>query len=155
MNGLYDPDQEKSSCGVGFLTRKDGTQTDEVIEKLHEALCAVPHRGGMSSEGVGDGAGVNLDLSLRFFSDLTGEQLHLGQFGVGNFFLPNDPTFHAEADGAGADDHALDAGGAEAGDGVGDVMEEVAGDFAVVAHEDVGAELDDEAARWGRGRSRE
>jgi len=29
-----------------------------VIRKLHEALCAVPHRGGMSSEGVGDGAGV-------------------------------------------------------------------------------------------------
>ncbi|WP_280467940.1 glutamate synthase-related protein [Nocardia cyriacigeorgica] len=98
MKGLYDPDQEKSSCGVGFLTRKDGVQTHEVIRKLHEALCAVPHRGGMSSEGVGDGAGVNLDLSLRFFSELTGRELRLGQFGVGNFFLPTDPAFHAEAE---------------------------------------------------------
>lgn len=99
MVGLYDPDQEKSSCGVGFLTRKDGRQTHEVILKLHEALCAVPHRGGMSSEGVGDGAGVNLDLSLRFFRRVTGRpDLDLGVFGVGNFFLPNDPAFHAEAE---------------------------------------------------------
>lgn len=99
MVGLYDPDQEKSSCGVGFLTRKDGLQTHEVILKLHEALCAVPHRGGMSSEGVGDGAGVNLDLSLRFFRRVTGRpDLDLGVFGVGNFFLPNDPAFHAEAE---------------------------------------------------------
>ncbi|RIT91455.1 glutamate synthase large subunit, partial [Mycobacteroides abscessus] len=99
MNGLYDQEQEKSSCGVGFLTRKDGVQTHDVVRKLHEALCAVPHRGGMSSEGVGDGAGVNLDLSLRFFSELTGvSDLRHGQFGVGNFFLPNDPASHAEAE---------------------------------------------------------
>lgn len=99
MNGLYNPDEEHSSCGVGVLTRKDGVQTHDVVRKLHEALCAVPHRGGMSSEGVGDGAGVNLDLSLRFFAELTGcADLRLGQFGVGNFFLPNDPAFHAEAD---------------------------------------------------------
>lgn len=99
MTGLFDPDQEKSSCGVGLLTRKDGRQTHEVILKLNEALCAVPHRGGMSSEGVGDGAGVNLDLSLRFFRELTGRpDLALGQFGVGNFFLPNDPAFHADAE---------------------------------------------------------
>ncbi|MFF2085908.1 glutamate synthase-related protein [Nocardia sp. NPDC058176] len=99
MSGLYDAEQEKSSCGVGFLTRKDGVQTHEIIHKLHEALCAVPHRGGMSSEGVGDGAGVNLDLSLRFFAELTGRaDLAHGQFGVGNFFLPTDPAFHAEAE---------------------------------------------------------
>lgn len=66
---------------------------------LHEALCAVPHRGGMSSEGVGDGAGVNMDLSLRFFSELTGDPgLEPGKFGVGNFFLPNDPAFYPEAE---------------------------------------------------------
>ncbi|WP_078292399.1 glutamate synthase-related protein [Mycobacterium sp. D16R24] len=99
MNGLYDQSQEKSSCGVGFLTRKDGVQTHDVVQMLHEALCAVPHRGGMSSEGVGDGAGVNMDLSLRFFSELTGDPgLRPGQFGVGNFFLPNDPAFHPEAE---------------------------------------------------------
>ena len=65
---LFDPSLEKSSCGVGFLTRKDGKQTHELLLKGHEALCAVPHRGDMSSEGVGDGAGVSIDLSIRFFN---------------------------------------------------------------------------------------
>ncbi|MEM1301463.1 MAG: glutamate synthase-related protein, partial [Pseudomonadota bacterium] len=95
MNGsahqfLFDPDLEHSSCGVGFLTRKDGVQTHDVLRKGHEALCAVPHRGGMSSEGVGDGAGVSLDLSVSFFSKLTGKTFEKGRFGVGNFFLPQD-----------------------------------------------------------------
>ncbi|MEN0000865.1 MAG: glutamate synthase-related protein [Pseudomonadota bacterium] len=96
--GLYDPSLEKSSCGVGFLTRKDGKQTHELLLKGHEALCAVPHRGGMSSEGVGDGAGISVDLSVKFFSRLTGKKLKEGEFGVGNFFMCDDETKHAEAE---------------------------------------------------------
>ncbi|MEM7269392.1 MAG: glutamate synthase large subunit, partial [Pseudomonadota bacterium] len=90
--GLYDSTQEHSACGVGFLTRKDGVQTHDVLRRGHEALCAVPHRGGMSSEGVGDGAGVSVDLSLAFFRRLAGEDLEAGRFGVGNFFLPKSPA---------------------------------------------------------------
>ncbi len=96
--GLYDPAFEKSSCGVGFLTRKDGIQTHEILTLGHEALCAVPHRGGMSAEGVGDGAGISVDLSQGFFSALTGRDLTPGAFGVGNFFLPADPARHEEAE---------------------------------------------------------
>ncbi|PIE15062.1 MAG: glutamate synthase large subunit [Rhodobacterales bacterium] len=95
---LYDPLLEHSACGVGFLTRKDSKQTHELLEKGHEALCAVPHRGGMSAEGVGDGAGVSVDLSLRFFSKLTGHDLKAGAFGVGNFFLPDDADQYEAAD---------------------------------------------------------
>ena len=90
QSGLYEVDLEHSSCGVGFLTRKDGKQTHDLLELAHEALCSVPHRGGMSSEGVGDGAGVSVDLSANFFSRLTKKQLKVGEFGVGNFFLPSD-----------------------------------------------------------------
>lgn len=96
--GLYDRSEDRSSCGVGFLTRKDGVQTHDVLRRGHEALCAVPLRGGMSAEGVGDGAGVSVDLSLGFFRKLTGrEDLEPRRFGAGNFFLPNDPAFHEEA----------------------------------------------------------
>lgn len=96
--GLYDPEVEKSSCGVGFITRKDSEQTHDVLIKGHEALCAVPHRGGMSSEGVGDGAGVSVDLSKSFFTRLTGlNNLKLGEFGVGNFFMPSDHSQHEMA----------------------------------------------------------
>jgi glutamate synthase (NADPH/NADH) large chain len=92
--GLYDPTAEKSSCGVGFLTRKDSRQTHEILQMAHEALCSVPHRGGMSSEGIGDGAGISVDLSVSFFSKLTGQALSYGDFGVGNFFLPEDVRQH-------------------------------------------------------------
>ncbi|MEL6915387.1 MAG: glutamate synthase-related protein [Pseudomonadota bacterium] len=96
--GLYDPTLEKSSCGVGFLTRKSSEQTHDLLVKGHEALCSVPHRGGMSSEGVGDGAGISVDLSLKFFSKLVGRTLEKGTFGVGNFFMPADTSQHAHAE---------------------------------------------------------
>ena len=97
-SGLYDRTLDKSSCGVGFITRKDGIQTHDVLTRGHEALCAVPHRGGMSAEGVGDGAGVCVDLSVPFFRTLTGQDdLEAGRFGVGNFFLPTDVAFHGDA----------------------------------------------------------
>ncbi|MEM0990237.1 MAG: glutamate synthase-related protein [Pseudomonadota bacterium] len=95
--GLYDADREHSACGVGFLTRKDGVQTADLLRKGHQALCAVPHRGGMSSEGVGDGAGISVDLSLSFFQKVTGLSLEPGGFGVGNFFLPQDESQHDRA----------------------------------------------------------
>ncbi|MEM9783596.1 MAG: glutamate synthase-related protein, partial [Pseudomonadota bacterium] len=95
--GLYDHALEHSACGVGFLTRKDGRQTHDLLLKGHEALCAVPHRGGMSSEGVGDGAGISVDLSVAFFEKLTGRLLVAGGFGVGNFFMPNDAASHDAA----------------------------------------------------------
>ena len=94
---LFDPDIAHSACGVGFLTRKDSVQTHDLLAKGHEALCAVPHRGGMSSEGVGDGAGISVDLSLRFFRKLTGDDLTPGLFGVGNFFLPSNALQHDHA----------------------------------------------------------
>lgn len=95
---LYDADLSQDSCGVGFITRKDSKQTHDLLVKSHEALCTIPHRGGMSAEGIGDGAGVNIDLSLNFFRKVTGiATLELGQFGVANFFFPED---HAHYDSA-------------------------------------------------------
>ncbi|MDF7659792.1 glutamate synthase-related protein [Erwiniaceae bacterium L1_54_6] len=96
--GLYDPTAGSDSCGVGFITRKDGEQTHEILQMAHSALCTVPHRGGMSAEGVGDGAGVNVDLSLHFFRKVTGQPLEAGRFGVGNFFVPKDAELRANAE---------------------------------------------------------
>ncbi|MEU6371672.1 glutamate synthase-related protein [Streptomyces sp. NPDC046909] len=86
--GLYDPALDHSDCGVGFLTRLDGTPSHDVIRKGDEALRTIPHRGGKSAEGVGDGAGVSVDLSVEFFGALTGEELRAGHFGVANCFVP-------------------------------------------------------------------
>ncbi|MDT0573621.1 glutamate synthase-related protein [Streptomyces sp. DSM 3412] len=95
--GLHDPALDHSDCGVGFLTRLDGTPSHDVIRKGDEALRAIPHRGGTSAEGVGDGAGVSVDLSVEFFGALTGEDLRAGHFGVANCFVPTDPDRRAPA----------------------------------------------------------
>jgi len=95
---LYDRDQSSDSCGVGFITHKQSTQTFDVLVKGHEALCTIPHRGGMSAEGIGDGAGVNIDLSERFFRKVTGnKELKLGDFAVANFFLPKQAEYEDDA----------------------------------------------------------
>ena len=98
---LHDPENDKDSCGVGFITHKRSVQSHDILKKTHEALCTIPHRGGMDAEGVGDGAGVNIDLSLNFFRKITAKpQLELGEFGVANFFFPED---HSHYDSAAAD----------------------------------------------------
>ncbi len=88
---LHNPELTKDSCGVGFITHKYGKQTHQLLTLANEALCTIPHRGGMSAEGIGDGAGVNIDLSLKFFRKITQKsELKLGEFGVANFFFPED-----------------------------------------------------------------
>ncbi|CCN47336.1 putative glutamate synthase [Vibrio nigripulchritudo MADA3029] len=90
---LYDREHEHSSCGVGFITDKTGEQTHQLLALAHEALCTIPHRGGMNAEGIGDGAGVNIDLSVNFYRFLLNEPtLEKGEFGVANFFFPFDST---------------------------------------------------------------
>ncbi|MEI6705522.1 MAG: glutamate synthase-related protein [Methylococcales bacterium] len=92
---LYNAELSQDSCGVGFITHKQSKQSHDLLVKSHEALCTIPHRGGMSAEGIGDGAGVNIDLSLLFFRKITANPaLELGQFGVANFFYPEDHAHH-------------------------------------------------------------
>jgi glutamate synthase (NADPH/NADH) large chain len=95
---LYNAESSQDSCGVGFITHKKSKQTHDLLIKSHEALCTIPHRGGMSAEGIGDGAGINIDLSLKFFRKVTGQaDLELGQFGVANFFFPEDHSHYDSA----------------------------------------------------------
>jgi len=64
---LYNADLSQDSCGVGFITHKKSKQTHDLLAKSHEALCTIPHRGGMSAEGVGDGAALILIYLSSFF----------------------------------------------------------------------------------------
>ncbi|MEN0051407.1 MAG: glutamate synthase central domain-containing protein, partial [Bacteroidota bacterium] len=96
---LYNPELEHSSCGVGFITHKQTKQTHELLKLADQALCKIPHRGGRSSEGIGDGAGVNIDISENFYRYLTGNPtLKYGEFGVANFFYPIDSSQNDQAE---------------------------------------------------------
>ena len=95
---LHNPELSRDSCGVGFITHKQGKQTHQLLTLTNETLCTIPHRGGMSAEGIGDGAGVNIDLSLKFFRKITQKpDLEPGNFGVANFFFPEDHSHYDSA----------------------------------------------------------
>ncbi|MEL6978139.1 MAG: glutamate synthase large subunit [Pseudomonadota bacterium] len=90
--GLYDPADERDSCGVGFVAAIDGKPRREVVEKGIEALKAIWHRGAVDADGkTGDGAGIHVQIPQGFFKDhveRTGHEVHEGKLAVGMVFLP-------------------------------------------------------------------
>ena len=63
--GLYYPEEEHASCGVGMVAAVDGIPTRRVVEAAIEALKKIWHRGAVDADGkTGDGAGISLRTSL-------------------------------------------------------------------------------------------
>ena len=57
--GLYNPQYEHDSCGVGFIVRLDGEKSHKIIRDGIVALENLKHRGACGCEvNTGDGAGV-------------------------------------------------------------------------------------------------
>ncbi|MFP6834496.1 MAG: glutamate synthase subunit alpha, partial [Pseudomonadales bacterium] len=96
--GLYDPANEKDSCGVGFICDIKGRESREIIDEAHNMNCSMTHRGGVGYEKTtGDGAGILTGLPDKFLRKVAAEELGVelpgrGEYGVGNVFLPNDPA---------------------------------------------------------------
>src|SRR3546814_5024276 len=68
--GMYRPDMESDACGVGMVAATDGKASRRVVEAAIEALRAVWHRGAGDADGkTGDGAGIHVDLPVRFSDD--------------------------------------------------------------------------------------
>ena len=93
--GLYDPQNEKDACGVGFVVHLKGVRSHAIVDKGLELLCHLEHRGASGSEAnTGDGAGLLIQMPDRFFrAQALGFDLPAaGEYGAGLIFLPNDPA---------------------------------------------------------------
>ncbi len=90
--GMYRPDYEGDACGVGLIAATDGKPSRRVVASAVEALKAVWHRGAVDADGkTGDGAGVHIDLPVRFFDDAIAAGGHRplpNRLAVGMVFLP-------------------------------------------------------------------
>ncbi len=94
--GLYSPEQEHDSCGVGVVADIKGCKSHRIIEEGLEVLINLGHRGAAGSDPeTGDGAGVLLQMPHALFrreSERLGFQLPAGgEYGVGMVFLPPQP----------------------------------------------------------------
>jgi glutamate synthase (NADPH/NADH) large chain len=91
-NGLYDVDDEHSSCGVGLIGAIDGKPRREVVEAGIEALKSIWHRGAVDADGkTGDGAGIHLQVPQDFFKahlKLINQEAPDSMIAVGQVFLP-------------------------------------------------------------------
>ncbi|MBL4851902.1 MAG: glutamate synthase large subunit [Gammaproteobacteria bacterium] len=95
-HGLYDPQLEKDSCGVGFIAHIKGQASHQIVKDADHILQRMVHRGGCGCEPTtGDGAGILTSLPDAFLrkvaqADLGIELPPAGQFAAGNVFLPQD-----------------------------------------------------------------
>ncbi|MGF1578414.1 MAG: glutamate synthase large subunit [Gemmataceae bacterium] len=91
--GLYDPQFEHDSCGVGFLVHLKGQASHQIVDNAIEILLNLQHRGACGcEENTGDGAGILLQTPHAFLAKEC-ENLKIalpkrGDYGVGMLFLP-------------------------------------------------------------------
>ena len=68
--GLYDPEFERDSCGVGLVANIKGVPSREIMDDAYIINSRMDHRGGCGfEENTGDGAGILLALPHEFFKE--------------------------------------------------------------------------------------
>ncbi|MCY3731632.1 MAG: glutamate synthase large subunit, partial [Rhodospirillaceae bacterium] len=93
-HGLYSPERERDSCGVGFVAHIRGQSSHQIIRDAEHLLCRMDHRGARGAEAnSGDGAGILTTLPHAFLARVAREELGTelpepGRFAAGVVFLP-------------------------------------------------------------------
>jgi glutamate synthase (NADPH) large chain len=93
--GLFDPAQEKDSCGVGFIADIKGRKSHKIVEDALTILLNLEHRGAVGADPrAGDGAGILVQMPHAFFAkkarDLGFALPAPGHYAVGALFMPHD-----------------------------------------------------------------
>ena len=102
--GLYDRNDEKDACGVGFVVNIKGETSHQIIKQGLEILKNMEHRGAVGSDPkTGDGAGILTqipDAFFRIWCNNDGMDLpKQGQYGVGMIFLPKETALRLQCEG--------------------------------------------------------
>ncbi len=93
QQGLYHPEYEHDSCGVGFLCNIKGQKSNLLIKQSLEVLRRLSHRGATGADPkTGDGAGLLIQIPHEFFKKTAQsakiELPNVGEYGTGLVFLP-------------------------------------------------------------------
>jgi glutamate synthase (NADPH/NADH) large chain len=94
--GLYDPQFEHDSCGVGFVAHIKGKKSHDIVKNALTMLEHMDHRGACGCEqNTGDGAGILTALPHEFLVKVAQRDAGItlpakGTYGAGIVFLPTD-----------------------------------------------------------------
>ncbi len=99
--GLYDPNFEHDSCGIGFVVNIKGKKSNQIVRNALTVLLNLEHRGACGCEAnTGDGAGILIQKPHAFLekacSELDIPLPSFDEYGVGIFFFPPDPSERRE-----------------------------------------------------------
>ncbi len=102
--GLYNPQNEKDACGVGFIVNFKGEKSYSIVKKGIEILKNMEHRGASGNDpDTGDGAGILTQIPHEFFEiQCINDGIKLpkvGKYAVGMFFLPKEPALRFQCEG--------------------------------------------------------
>ena len=87
--GLYDPANEKDSCGVAMVATLNKKATHEIVSQALTALRNLEHRGASGAEpDSGDGAGILIRIPDQFYREVvTFELPESGKYAAGIAFI--------------------------------------------------------------------
>jgi glutamate synthase domain-containing protein 1 len=90
--GLWHPEHEKDSCGVGFIAHLKGKRSHDIIQKTLTMNTQMIHRGASGADPeTGDGAGIFIQMPDKFLRKamaVKGVELPPeGQYGSGILFM--------------------------------------------------------------------
>src|SRR5579871_1273915 len=93
--GLYNPANERDSCGVGFIVNLNNKKSHQIVEDGLTLVRNLTHRGAVGADPlVGDGAGILVQIPHGFFA---GEAERLGfrlpapgEYAAAHVFTPQD-----------------------------------------------------------------
>jgi glutamate synthase (NADPH/NADH) large chain/glutamate synthase (ferredoxin) len=96
--GLYRPEFEHDSCGVGFVAHVRGQRSNHILKLGLQSLSNLFHRGAVDADAkTGDGAGVMTQIPYKLFRPLVekgGNTLyHDADLAIGMMFLPHDNAY--------------------------------------------------------------
>jgi len=94
--GLYDPQNEHDSCGVGFIVNIKGRKSHDIIRSGIQILENLTHRGACGCDPeTGDGAGIMIQMPDAFLrKEMAKKDITLppaGDYSAGLVFLPTNP----------------------------------------------------------------
>lgn len=92
--GLYTPELEHDSCGIGCIANINGTKDYKIVQDAIDMLENMEHRGGTGCDpDTGDGAGILLQIPHEYLevkcSELGFNIPAAGSYGVGMIFFPS------------------------------------------------------------------
>ncbi len=87
--GLYDPENEKDSCGVAMVATLNKVPTHHIVSQALTALRNLEHRGASGAEpDSGDGAGILIRIPDQFYQEVTNFDLpKAGYYASGIAFI--------------------------------------------------------------------